>query len=75
MSEEPNAAKSFVSRELDPCYMNRLFRRSRITQAECSKRLGVSRSTLQEWIDPESHTQWPYAAQFALERMTERKDK
>lgn len=75
MSEEPNAAKSFVSRELDPCYMNRLFRRSRITQAECSKRLGVSRSTLQEWIDPESDTQWPYAAQFALERLTERKDK
>jgi len=75
MSEEPNAAKNLVSRDCDPLYMNRMFRKSLLTQAECSKRLGVARSTLQDWIDPESDTQWPYAAQFALERLTERKDK
>lgn len=70
--EEPNASKNLVSRVCDPLYMNRLFRKSRLTQSECCKRLGVARSTLQGWIDEESDTQWPYSAQFALERIVDR---
>ena len=49
----------------DPAYAADLIRRTGLSQRACAARVGVSHTTLKDWIA--GRYVWPYSAQYTLE--------
>lgn len=49
----------------DPAYAAEVVRSTGLSQRECAARVGVSHTTLKDWIS--GRYQWPYTAQYTLE--------
>lgn len=62
-------ASLLVSRDEDPEHIKALIKSSGLTQKEAAAKIGVSHMTIKSWCRAKNGTQWPYAAQYALEQL------
>lgn len=56
----------------DPDYLRELIDNAGLSQRECARRLGISYSTMRDYLNSNHASQAPYAVQFCLEVLAQR---